>query len=278
MKKLVMLLGVLLMAVYAKQARGDGGLLFYGCMNNKTARVRAIKTDLPKCNKNETLVSWGQAGPTGPQGLQGDQGPVGPVGPQGIVGPIGLQGVQGLKGDTGDVGPNGPQGPIGLQGPQGDQGTVGPQGHSGNTLHVVDGDGQDLGILIGTSANSGNTFDTYVPQLGAFASFYQGRNNDGTHMTYWLNTENIYFTQLDCAGTPYGNRGRFNVLVKNVGLKRYFQYTTGSTLRLWVISSLNDGGCVNLPLPGSLQDSTEVREVTLPFTEPPTYPLQVINQ
>ena len=54
---LVLLLG----SVVAVPAGAD--VMFFGCANSKTGRVRSIKTKPPKCRSIETRVSWNALGP-----------------------------------------------------------------------------------------------------------------------------------------------------------------------------------------------------------------------
>ena len=66
---LVLLLG----SVVAVPAGAD--VMFFGCANSKTGRVRSIKTKPPKCRSIETRVSWNALGPKGNPGPPGPQGP-----------------------------------------------------------------------------------------------------------------------------------------------------------------------------------------------------------
>ena len=83
----------------------------------KGGKVKFV-TDLSKCKKNETGVSWNVTGPAGPQGEQG------------------LPGADGAKGATGETGP---------QGPKGDTGGAG-------TPVVLDADGKQIGVFLGCAS------------------------------------------------------------------------------------------------------------------------------
>jgi hypothetical protein len=74
-------------------------------------QLRVIDPAVESCRRNETPISWNQAGTPGPKGDKGDPGPPGPQGP---VGP------QGLPGPQGPAGPQGPQGPPGPPNPNAD--------------------------------------------------------------------------------------------------------------------------------------------------------------
>src|SRR3954454_20458765 len=97
-------------------------------------------------------------------------------GPQGPAGSQGPQGPKGDKGDVGIVGGQGPQGEQGVPGPKGDAGTQGLQGPSGSSLHLIDGKGQDLGVVIETDAyQSSQSFENYKsisPKYGLIFDFH----------------------------------------------------------------------------------------------------------
>jgi hypothetical protein len=83
-------------------------------------QLRVIDPAVESCRRNETPISWNQAGTPGPEGPQGPAGPAGPQGPAGPAGPAGPQGPAGPAGPTfvatGLVGPDGhlelTQGPL----------------------------------------------------------------------------------------------------------------------------------------------------------------------
>ncbi len=98
--------------------------VYYACVNNSSGSLTIVSAG-EECSKNETMISWNQAGLKGDRGEQGipgvkgdtgdagTQGPKGDKGETGAVGPQGEQGIPGLKGDKGDLGPQGPPGPAG---------------------------------------------------------------------------------------------------------------------------------------------------------------------
>lgn len=140
----------------------------------------------------------GPQGPAGPQGPKGDKGDTGLQGPQGNVGPKGEPGDQGVSGPQG---PKGEQGEPGAKGDTGAQGPQGPTGMASTSLHLFDGNGQDLGILVDvdfdSSANT-NYYYTYLPTVGAITKF----TVPGGHEGFRLN-RTLYFSEIDCTGTPY---------------------------------------------------------------------------
>ena len=101
------------------------------CYNTKKGTLRVIDAQSDSCDKDETALSWNQAGQPGPSGPPGPAGATGPAGPQGVAGPKGDVGAQGPAGPAGATGPAGPQGVPGSPGPQGPAGSPGPRGDTG---------------------------------------------------------------------------------------------------------------------------------------------------
>ena len=97
--------------------------------------IRALRAELSDLSDTVTEIEL-TPGPEGPQGPQGEQGPEGLQGEQGEIGPMGLQGEQGIQGE------------VGAKGDQGDIGERGPAGSNGTGLHLYDGNGLDLGVLV----------------------------------------------------------------------------------------------------------------------------------
>jgi hypothetical protein len=94
----VALLFVLGSVAYAATSRTAASI--NGCYDNSTRVLRVTDT----CARNETQISWNQAGPAGPAGPAGVAGPAGPSGTAGPAGP---------KGERGSAGPAGPRGVAG---------------------------------------------------------------------------------------------------------------------------------------------------------------------
>ncbi len=144
--------GLALGAVLASIPAADGTIT--ACLDS-AGNLRVIDAADSSCKRNETTLTWnqagspdvqagpagqqGQAGPQGPEGPVGPAGPTGPQGPVGSTGPVGPQsdngetGAIGPQGETGATGTAGPAGPPGATGPQGDAGPVGPAGPQGET-------------------------------------------------------------------------------------------------------------------------------------------------
>lgn len=126
---------------------GSGGVI-NACYQNHSGNLSVLlpnggKSDQGNgdhsggCGKDQTPISWNQAGAQGPQGAigktgaQGPQGATGAQGPQGAIGKTGAQGPQGANGTQGLSGAQGPQGAKGASGAQGSQGAQGPAGTQG---------------------------------------------------------------------------------------------------------------------------------------------------
>ena len=65
----------------------------------------------------------------------------------------GLQGSPGTRGPAGPQGPKGDPGPMGAPGAQGMPGPVGPQGPATKVPHLIDPNGNDLGVYIGSNSS-----------------------------------------------------------------------------------------------------------------------------
>jgi hypothetical protein len=119
-----------------------------GCFDNNSGNLRVFDSqeNMPRgCGRNETLLSWNQAGPSGPSGPQGAQGLQGERGPQGEQGLQGVPGTDGEDGQEGATGPSGPAGPPGVPGTPGQGGEDGEDGISGYEVVVEEAAARDLG-------------------------------------------------------------------------------------------------------------------------------------
>lgn len=128
----------------------------------------------------------------------------------------------------------GPQGPAGPIGPQG------PQGIPGQQLHLYDGNNQDLGIAVFSSARKYTTYS--FDQGGFFFDFIGGELST-------LTTPYIYYTERDCAGLPYVNDDYSlplpREILRSIQLQQYFSIPGGS-IRLTTVSRKNNvGSCEN---------------------------------
>lgn len=83
--------GISLLGIIAYASVPDADGVIHGCYKTTNGSLRVIDAPAVTCDpKNETPISWNQAGTRGPQGAQGEQGPIGPQGP---AGPQGLPGL-----------------------------------------------------------------------------------------------------------------------------------------------------------------------------------------
>lgn len=231
----------------------------------------------------------GLQGPKGDPGLQGVIGPKGEQGLQGLTGPQGLTGLQGLKGEQGLPGKIGPQGEPGLQGeaglqgepgPRGEQGPTGPAGSGGGSqLHLFDGRGQDLGLFI--DANS----TTFLPGLALYLRFAeQGSSRNALPPKFVPINDGLYFEQLNCAGAIYLDIDRVSTVVQRQGVfagnpdvfGRFRIIPDSSPMSVTIRSRPSgDGGFNCLNITPNSKAVYPVESITLPFSEPLTYPLRI---
>jgi len=163
MKKLFVVSGLVL-AIFIVAISETSAQTIYSCSNNKTGVLRASSLNPPKCNRNETAISWNTTGTIGPKGPKGD------------------------KGDTGAQGPTGPQG---VQGLQGSPGYSGPMVYDANNQYIgiSGGNPDDLNPLI------------FIPSLGKFV--YLQRVGDYSPQYATIAVDDLYFENTDCSGSPY---------------------------------------------------------------------------
>jgi hypothetical protein len=94
----------------------EAGGVIHACYSTKPSRGGSHQIVLQNartaCARNETAITWDQAGQVGPRGPQGPTGAVGASGSQGAAGPVGATGPAGAPGVgydfttlTGDSGP-----------------------------------------------------------------------------------------------------------------------------------------------------------------------------
>ncbi|MBP9759781.1 MAG: collagen-like protein [Candidatus Pacebacteria bacterium] len=247
---------------------------------SKIGLVRIIPDGSPvRCLKHERLLSWNTSGPQGETGLTGAQGEAGPMGPQGDPG------TKGDKGDTGDAGPQGekgaqgPAGPQGEPGPVGERGETGPQGPAGTggtALRLKDGRGQDLGNYMGKE--DVRYYSSVIPETGLSLTFNQNTDQATVDMQTDEGPQ-VFFSQSGCTGDAYSLMRLAPTDITRTAItgmsKRYFTGTQrDATLTDVALSYVQASRC--------LDASHENRwlwpltEVSLPFTEPLTWPLRVV--
>jgi Collagen triple helix repeat (20 copies) len=221
----------------------------------------------------------GPQGPVGPQGPQGEPGPKGDMGDQGEPG---AQGSRGERGEKGEAGEPGVQGPAGEKGERGDVGAPGPQGPAGASLHLYDANGQDLGLLVENNGDA--SFLTFQMNENVFTTFSQGvRSDDTTFVRLLPNQKTIYFDGPNCQGNAFMNVFEAppilqHIVIASGGSIFSPRYTVdrGSSLQTrQALSRFNTvaAPCVNDP--HSVQHTMLIEEVSLPFTEPLTWPLEM---
>lgn len=194
-----------------------------------------------KCNGKDKLISWN------------------------IVGP---QGLKGEKGDTGE------------QGPQGEKGENGQQGAGGSTLNLLDGGGQDLGMLV--AAWNSNRFTTFLQldnDYKAFIEFQAGSDCSVTPCRPVMDVPGatVYFTQPNCTGDAFISTPSNVHTITYEGFHRssgYFlpQIETLSQDRL-SLSQMGQSACLGDNTHRS--NTVLVHYVSLPFTEPLAWPLKI---
>jgi hypothetical protein len=286
--------------------------IYYGCYNASGALRVSVNTPLTCYDgkdpryPSETQIVWYQTlpGPPGLTGPKGDTGPQGSGGPQGEQGPRGAIGPQGPTGPAGAVGPAGPrglQGPVGLTGAAGPQGPAGPKGDTGaqgprgpaGSMHVLDANGQYLGILIskGVSYNynescqpagSGDKYDisVHIPSLNLDLIVPILGSTGDVPYSY----SDFLFANLTCSGTPYiWSSGVLIQRWNGTQSKYYYGVNTATRLRYGVAVRSRDicNGCTVIKNQGAtmpMYSAVELPKSSIPFTLPVALPLQFVPQ
>jgi len=158
------------------------------------------------------------------------------------------------------------EGGTGSQGPQGD---TGPAGLS---YHLLDDNDQDLGIIIGTDDSSGSSYVTYLPSENISVTIIQ---LDSDVVTLGPGVSQIYYTQTDCLGTPYGGSGYTpgTLLLGNDQFGfRFFKYIPGPSGEPY-LSTFFNAACHNNP---NNIFALPLEEIPLPFTFPIAQPLKIV--
>jgi hypothetical protein len=140
-------------------------------------------------------------------------------------------------------------------------------------LHLYDGNGQDLGLLINVEHENSDIieFQTYIKSVGMFFSF-----NLHDNFLEPLDSQIIYYSGTNCIGTPYRN-GYVAPMGTVGGLNRFFktkEFLPNS--KVSISSSLNkDGSCTNFDGAGMFSFKIALEEVEPPFTLPLVGPYSV---
>lgn len=202
---------------------------------------------------------WGETGSLQDQinNIELIPGPQGPEGPQGLPGEQGEQGIQG------EVGPKGDKGDIGERG---------PAGTSGKQYHLYDANDQDLGVLMsGSGPNSGYSFETLLPDLGVFASFFGRTDSDDLTVG---EGKGVLYTGADCTGDNFvTNPDPLYVWHEEQG--RYFVITDALPIGRIMRSSSSFAGCENKESYVFYPRTFLVKYITLPFSDPVLKPVHV---
>ncbi len=215
------------------------------------------------CKKNDSLLSWNIVGP---QGLKGNKGDIGPKGDTGEQGSIGLTGSQGVQGEPG---------------PKGDRGE---QGSSGQSLHLFDANGQDLGTYLNSDDLS---YQTFIPKLGVRVPFTTKlicAPSVVCTIGSIVNAPKVttYFSDMDCNGNVYAaapNAGSVpdNHILVTTGNGKYFR-VQNRAYEISYSSYMSGGSAMCVQSSGQKTETLpflQIEEITLPFSLPLTWPLEI---
>ena len=252
------LLGALIIVVLAfgfwgySQAAGD--VITVCVKHDGVMHVIGGEFKRTDCKKNESLLTWNIQGPQGEQGIQGE------------------------KGEKGDTGEKGEQGVQGEQGEKGDKGETGATGQNGNTLHLYDGNNQDLGLIVSTDVSN---YITYIPQSNVSVQIKADDVAKSIGVYTFYNT--VTFEDVNCGGAAFASQ-RNPKSIKNLiqvtgligGINRYYRYESTSPIHQITKSLVNSSsGCANLDGGADFYPNFALQEVALPFTEPLAWPLEI---
>ena len=174
-----------------------------------------------------------------------------------------------------------------LPGPPGPEG---PQGKSGVSLHLIDGDGQDLGVLIDSGAQGKERiYTTYFPEAGVKLRFHEHYPPDVESFFVTVEPDNntTLFLSSDCSGTPYAAVSNWPNNLTRVGTSTppitetptYYKNTSGAEEDNEFHSLIGSSGvCVSTSSNNFFVPGSTLEEVTLPFAEPVAWPLEIVVQ
>jgi len=191
------------------------------------------------------------------------------------------------------------------------QGPPGPQGPAGQNLHLFDANGQDLGILVDAeiyfeaellerlksnlpltpSLPAGSIpptvlekklFKTYLSTLGVSPLIMERSRSETAEIVSPL-SGGIVFEEMDCTGTAFSldrtDRVAIapNMLIRAAG-PRYFKFGVrmGALNGQSFLPETIGQPCMNTAT--STANGIQLEEVTLPFTEPIAWPLEIRSQ
>lgn len=227
----------------------------------------------------------GQQGENGDQGLQGEPGIRGETGKDGQSGEDGINcwDLNGNRIDDPEEDVNG-DGKInildckGEKGGKGDVGEQGIPGINGKSFRLVDGNNQDLGILLDAEITIEEWFTTYFADDNLIMRFYaEPRYSRATAV--FGGGGMLYFKEANCQGDIYDAESvAIHKIVKHFKSK-YYKAANSNFENITSYSQYypSPGYCENLPY-GVARKGQLLTEITLPFSEPLAYPLDIINQ
>lgn len=216
----------------------------------------------------------------GPQGQQGEKGDQGLQGEQGIPGRTGLNGEDGLncwdingnnlRDIEEDINSDGIYNSSDCRGPKGDKG-------ESSSYKLVDANNQYLGDLLSANIGTDEKFVAYLPGQDIILGF----QSDTYHRsaTALMGGGNIlYFKEKNCQGDIYNSEELSVHKVARIYNSRYFKAANNYTEEIMSYSQYYPSGiCENLVV-GAKRIAQLVEEVTLSFTEPLAYPLDIVSR
>lgn len=156
----------------------------------------------------------------------------------------------------------------GDKGDPGEAGTDGAAGKDGMELHLFDGAGQDLGILVSASPYSGpSTYTSYLPQLELLVHI-ESRTDERIDLS--TIGQAIRFTESDCKGLAVVEDRIPKYTFTKYASKYYKDSGEAGAVRTMRSTAEQPDGCRNHD--GFADITYGIDEVSLPFTEPVTYP------
>jgi len=175
-----------------------------------------------------------------------------------------------------------------LVGPEGSMGPPGPQGPAGQQLHLVDANSNEIGILLNTEPDGNHALHyVYLPTLGVIAKIKDSEyfrsatilsaNSQGSN---WISP--VAFDGPNCTGTafiPFSNTDSFSrFALTKTGTSRYFKFSGQVAPSITALSSINTNPSACQSINSSYQNVPILQEITLPFSDPLAWPLQIVMQ
>jgi len=175
-------------------------------------------------------------------------------------------------------------GPAGPQGTQGEAGPAGPQGPQGQNLHLLDGNNQDLGLLVDVDAAQGKYSTLFTVQYWPVKLMVEFTYNNGSYIPeLGKNRIDVYFGWYDCQGSSYFVDAKETAAPQTLYYDEYGYFViSGYYLppeRQHAQSKRSNGICENgnYDIPETW-DVEYIDPSSLPFTLPLARPLQVVSQ